>query len=180
MKRFLSLRPVTDRVAVAILLAMTLVFASPTHAAAEALPAPTGKVLLTINGNIDVRNVGDTAQFGRAMLEAIGMTRLDTMTPWEEGAVHFEGPLFAAVLEKVGAKGETLTLQAIDGYQIDIPMSDIRQYGILLAMKRDGKWMKIRDKGPIWVIYPLVTHPELKNEIYSARSIWQLDRVTVK
>lgn len=149
-------------------------------AATEPLPAPTGEVLLTVNGAIEVTNVDGTAQFDRDMLEAIGMTKLDTKTPWEEGVVHFEGLLFSKLLAKLGAKGKNLLLQAIDGYQVDVPMSDIQKFDVLLAMKRDGKWMGIREKGPIWLIYPLDTHPELNNEIYSARSIWQLNRVTVQ
>lgn len=149
--------------------------------ATEPLPAPAGEVLLTVNGAIEASNVDGTAQFDRDMLEAIGMTKLNTKTPWEEGVViHFEGPLFSDLLARIGATGETLILQALDGYQVDIPMSDVRNYGVLLAMKRNGEWMRIRNKGPIWLIYPLDTHPELNNEIYSGRSIWQLNRVTVQ
>ncbi len=169
------------RIGVVVFLAIILaVVPTAFTLASQPLPAPTGKVLLTVIGAIEATNVDDTAQFDRDMLASVGMKKLDTKTPWEDGVVSFEGPLFSDLLSKLNAKGKTLVLQAIDGYQIDIPFSDIQRYDVLLAMKRDGKWMGIRDKGPIWLIYPLNTHPELNNQIYSARSIWQLNRVTVQ
>lgn len=180
MNRSFPVRAAASKTTTAFLFVLALAVLPPRLEAAEALPAPTGKVLLTVDGNIDAMNVGDAAQFDRDMLEAIGLTKLDTKTPWEEGVVHFEGPLFSALLDRIGAKGETLILRALDGYQVDVPMSDVRNYRMILAMKRGGKWMGIRNKGPIWVIYPLDDHPEINNEIYSSRSIWQLDRITVQ
>lgn len=147
---------------------------------AETLPAPAGSVILTVDGAIANTNAGKTATFDRDMLESIGMTVLTTSTPWESGRFRFEGVLLSRILSTVGATGTTLTVQGLDGYQVDVPAKDSREFEVILALKRDGAWMSVRDKGPIWIIYPIDRHPEIKNEFYSARSVWQVSRITVR
>ena len=44
----------------------------------------------------------------------------------------------------------------------------------------NGKAMDVRNKGPIWIIYPIDEFPELKTEEISGRSIWQLDKLLVQ
>ena len=51
---------------------------------------------------------------------------------------------------------------------------------MLLATTWKGKVMTVRDKGPIWVVYPVDQHAELADEMYSSRSIWQLTKLTVQ
>src|SRR3954469_17673058 len=54
-------------------------------AAAGSLPSPTEQPILTISGKIGATNRGDTAQFDRGMLEALGMETVETSTPWHNG-----------------------------------------------------------------------------------------------
>jgi hypothetical protein len=58
-------------------------------AAAEPLPVPREKPILTISGNITQSNKDNTAQFDRPMLEALGLTTIETKTPWYEGPAKF-------------------------------------------------------------------------------------------
>jgi len=39
--------------------------------------------------------------------------------------------------------------------------------------------MSLRDKGPIFVIYPFDKHPELLNEVVFSRSVWQVTEIKV-
>jgi hypothetical protein len=145
-----------------------------------ALPAPKGDVLLTIDGAISMVTEGSQAWLDRAALEDLGLTELKTSNPFTDGVHLYEGVLLAEVLDLVGASGTTLTARALDGYTVDIPVQDVRDYPVLLAMKIDGQVMSVRQKGPLWVIYPVDQYPDLKAESYSARSIWQLTHVTVQ
>jgi hypothetical protein len=43
----------------------------------------------------------------------------------------------------------------------------------------DDRPMSVREKGPLWVIYPFDDVPEYQNETIYSRSIWQLDRIEV-
>ena len=46
-------------------------------------------------------------------------------------------------------------MRALNDYWVDIPVSDIEQFDILLANKMDGNPLKVRDFGPYFVIYPM-------------------------
>jgi hypothetical protein len=166
--------------AFAVLLWAVLAAAVPAQGFAEPLPQPSGEVLLSVAGAIETTNAEGEARFDRAMLEALGMERLETSNPFEPGVHVFEGPRLSAVLDRVGARGSTVTAKALDGYEIDIPFSDAADYGVLLAMRWNGETMTVRRKGPIWIVYPVDQNPELNIESFSSRSIWQLSRLTVR
>ena len=161
------------------LLGAVLFLSAPSAQAADLAP-PTGKVLLTVQGAITKTNTNKVALFDRQQLEQLGLHKLVTSNPFIEGIHTFEGPLLSSVLDQVGAKGETLEAHALDGYNVDIPVSDVRTYPVILAMKMDGKVMRVRSKGPLWIIYPVDQFGELKSEAFSGRSIWQLTTLTVK
>lgn len=147
--------------------------------AAEPLPVPTGQVVLTISGNIEQANAPGQARFDMAMLEAIGTDSITTRSEWADHAQHFEGVLLRAVLERVGAKGTAINASALNDYKILIPFDDL-QYDPLIAMRVDGEALKIRDKGPLWIVYPRDKHAVLRDIRYDSRWVWQLYRLHVE
>ncbi|QDL94691.1 oxidoreductase (plasmid) [Paroceanicella profunda] len=149
-------------------------------AAADPLPIPDGPPLLTIEGNISNTNVGDTAQFDRAMLESIGMVSFTTTTPWFTGETTFEGVPMAKLLDLVGAEGTRIEAVALNDYRTEVPIADFAKYGTILALKRDGAYMPIRDKGPLFIVYDYDSASELQSQDFYSRSVWQLARIVVK
>ena len=143
------------------------------------LPEPTGKTLLVVRGNIERTNRGDAAHFDLAMLEALPGRTARVETPWANGTAAFEGPLLRAVLDHVGAQGEKLIIRALNDYSAEVPFSDARDFDTILALKKDGKHMSVREKGPIFLIYPFDKNPELYNEKYFVRSVWQIKEIEV-
>lgn len=162
----------------ALLLAAIVSFAAVLPSAA--LDTPAGPVILTIDGSIATTNQDKAANFDRAMIEAMPVTAVKTVTPWTDGEVVFEGVLLRDLLDSVGARGETLRAVAINDYAVEIPVTDFREHDVILAWKADGSRMRVRDKGPLWVIYPWSDTPELRNEVHHARSIWQVRKLTVR
>ncbi len=152
----------------------------PVASYADPLVAPTGKVILTVSGNIANTNVGDHAEFDREMLEAIGMTVVTQTTPWTDGEQNFSGVLGSQILDAVGARGETIIARAVNDYQVEIPVSDLRKYPVLFALKQGGRYMRLRDKGPIWIIYPHEAFPELANAETREKWIWQLSTMVIQ
>jgi hypothetical protein len=142
--------------------------------------APTGKVILTVSGRITVTNSGNVELFDRAMLEALGTTGFETMTPWYNEPVRFDGVPMERLMQAVGATGTSVTAVALDDYSTDIPISDFRSYGVILAMKRNGVYMPVRDKGPLFIVYPYDSKPELKHQRFYSRSAWQVSKLIVK
>jgi len=149
-------------------------------ASAVALDAPKGPVLLTISGTIATTNAGATAQFDREMLAKLPQRTTEVETPWTKGVTKFEGPLGAALLDAVGAKGTTLKVTALNDYAAEIPVEDFRKWPVILAMRRDGAEMPVRDKGPLFVIYPFDVDKTLYNEKYFNRSVWQVKSIEIR
>ena len=147
---------------------------------AAPLGSPTGEVILIVSGNISNKNAGAKAEFDREMLEALGMTEVKQSTPWTDGQQTFSGVLGSKILDAVGAKGETIIARAINDYQVEIPVSDLRNYPVLFAMKQGGRYMRLRDKGPIWIIYPHEAYPKLATSENKEKWIWQLSTMIIK
>ncbi|MBA2778294.1 molybdopterin-dependent oxidoreductase [Halomonas kenyensis] len=158
----------------AILLATSLI-----PALAAPLPPPEGEVLLRVTGNVDNPNVADELHLDRDQLMALSPRVVETQTPWTEGVGRFEGPLFRAVLEAAGAESEYVRVLALNEYEIEIPVSDLQEYDVILAIKRDGEAIAVRDLGPVIVLYPFDEHPELLNETIRHRSVWHVEAVDV-
>ncbi len=149
-------------------------------ARADPLPRPQGRVILTVTGKIGNTNADGSAMFDRAMLEALGVSELTTKTVWTEGPARFEGVLASKLLEAVAAAGEIADTRAINDYKVEIPVSDFQQYPVLLALKMNGAYMRVRDKGPIWVVYPWDQYPELNDEQTKQKAIWQLNEIHIR
>jgi hypothetical protein len=149
-------------------------------ATAATLPPPAEKPMLTISGKIGVRNADNAAQFDRAMLESIGMVTVETTTPWYKGPVKFEGVPLKKLMAAVEASGEKIVATALNDYTVEVPMEDIARYNVILALKRDGEYMPVRDKGPLFIVYPFDSSPELKSQKFYSRSVWQVAKLEIR
>ena len=147
---------------------------------AFALDAPTGRVILTISGAITQPNAGAVAKLDMKMIEALPQQTFTTRTPWFDKPVTFTGPLLADVMAAVGAKGSALAATAINDYTITIPMDDVNARKVIMARLIDGKPIPVREKGPLFVVYPFDTDAALRTSVYYERSIWQLKSLDVK
>lgn len=141
-----------------------------------ALEAPSGAVVLTISG-VGVQGV---AKFDMAMLAALPQHSFTTKTPWYPSARKFSGPLLRDVLAAAGAQGKLIEAIAINDYKVSIPRSDAQQWNLVLARLLDDKPMALRDKGPLFLIYPFDTDEQLHNSVFYSRSAWQLKSLLIK
>ena len=163
----------------------TLLQASASLLLAPALPArallpASGPVLLTLTGKVMSPNDGPHAQFDMAMLEKLPQTSFSTRTPWYAQARKFTGPLLRDVLREAGAQGTLLRARALNDYRVDIPADDAQRFDLIVARLLDDQPMAVRDKGPLFTIYPFDAREELRNAIYYSRSAWQLRTIEVR
>ncbi len=150
----------------------------PAHA--EGLPKPEGSILLTVTGKIALKNDARGAVFDRKMLMALGMQKVKATLPWEDETIIFEGASGKALMEKLGVRSGMVKALALNNYVAEIPVEDFLEKGIILAMKANGKIMGVRDKGPLYIVYPFDDHPDLKNDAYYVRTVWQLKEIQVE
>jgi hypothetical protein len=149
-------------------------------AAGAELAQPQAEVVLTVTGSIGNTNQGDTAVFDLEMLQALGADEFQTATIWTEGQQTFTGVPLATLLDALAAEGSILEASAINDYSVKIPISDAVEGGPLIAYLRNGQTMTVRDKGPLWIVYPYDARPEYRQELIYSRSIWQLNHIEVQ
>ncbi len=160
-----------SRICVCILLTILVL-------ARTAMPAAAEDLLV-------IRNATDPAQaevrFSEADLLALPQVTIRTRTDYTDGVVEFVGPLARDALSFIETGAATnIHLVAANDYAIDIPLSDLTDYDVILAMQTNGERLTIRDKGPIWLMYPLDDHAELQDPIYNNRLIWQLTFIELR
>jgi hypothetical protein len=151
------------------------------HAApAQTLPQPSDDIVLTVTGDIAVSNAEGAAVFDRAMLEAMEPVEFTTNTMWTDGPQVFTGVLLLDLLAMLGVTEGTIRATAINDYAVDIPVSDAIEGGPIVAYLLNGKPMSVRDKGPLWIVYPYDSKRQYRSEVIYSRSIWQLDRMEIR
>ena len=141
---------------------------------------PQGGVILTVNGKIGVKNSPDAAVFDAALLDALPQHSVVATPPWIKNPATFTGPLLKDVLQALKAQGTNLKALALNDYKIDIPFDDAFKYDVILARKVDGRALTVREKGPVFVMYPFERFPELKTATYYSRCVWQLKSLSVE
>ena len=79
-----------------------------------------------------------------------------------------------------GAGAAALGAVALNNYRVELPAEDAAKFKLLLATRLDDKPMPVREKGPLFIIYPFDESEELRSERYYSRSAWQLRTLEVK
>jgi hypothetical protein len=138
------------------------------------------QVILAVTGALANADGSGRIEFDRTALERLGLSKLITWTPWTEGEVEFEGVLARRLMEAVGARGSEVEVRALNDYGEVIPLDDFDKYDVLLAMRMNGRLMKVRDKGPLWIVYPWSEHSELDDFATREKSVWQLNALHVR
>jgi hypothetical protein len=146
-------------------------FAWPVFGHAKELGQPAGPVVLTVVGDIGATNRGPyddfddalfksherhfekAAAFDLAMLEALGMHEVTVAYDKWPRTYRFEGPWLKDVLAAAGAAGKSVSVLALDGYTSEISAADLAADDWVVAVKRDGRYLGIGQRGPLWLVY---------------------------
>lgn len=114
-----------------------------------------------------------------ATLAGLEQDVIETSTAWTEGKSAFSGPSVQSVLEEAGLSGETVTVEALDGYSIEVPRERLTGDGAILATSMNGEKLP-RDKAPYWIVFPYDRSPEMNDEDHQSWSVWAVSKLTVK
>jgi hypothetical protein len=167
-------------------------------AAALAWPAfAASPVLLTVTGAVENPNrgpldpdrdklfvfVGAEFEAGHAFtiddLQALPQETISTDFPKGGAMVEFTGPTLESLLEAAGATGDTITVQAIDGYSVTVPKAELVGNGGILALALNGEPLALGGMGPAMVAFPRATRENLA-DMPDDWWIWQLFHVKVE
>lgn len=114
-----------------------------------------------------------------AELDALPAATVRTSTPWSESALY-EGPRLTDILRLIGRTGfSSVRLTAADDYAVQIPLTDIERLNPILARKQDGKPLALRTRGPYWLMFAFDDTPEIRNDTWYYRAVWQITRISL-
>jgi hypothetical protein len=151
---------------------LLILAALPVSGHARTPPAsPTGPVVLT---------VGKGATFDMATLARMKQHTIRTATPWYDRTREFTGPLLRDVLSAAGVPADVRGMArfvALNDYRVEIPLEDAREHDVIVARLLDGQPMSVRQKGPLFVMYPFDDKPALRSAVNFGRCVWQLKAI---
>lgn len=139
-----------------------------------ALPLQADETILTVTGLSDGQEVQD---YTLSDIEAMASIDIVTSTPWTLGQTRFTGVPLALFLN--GQASGTLRMVALNDFIQNMPLADIEALSPIVAFALDGQRMSVRDKGPLWVVYPFDEDIRFQTETIYARSVWQLRRLHI-
>lgn len=150
--------------------------------AAAFIAAPFGFGVASAQGmNVIMTITTDTGmhEYDLEDLQALPQTSFTTSTIWTEGEQEFAGVSLSALLADAGITEGRVMATAINDYAVEIPMDEIDDIAPIVAYHINGEPMSVRDKGPLWIVYPYDESSEYQTETNYSRSIWQLDRIVL-
>ncbi len=116
--------------------------------------------------------------FSRDDLKALPQLTIRTGTDFTDGVSTFIGPRAIDVIDRIGRTGSVrVRMTAANAFSVDVDIAELVKYGAILALEMDGKTLTLRGKGPIWMMYPIDTFPELQDPAFNNRLIWQLQSI---
>lgn len=120
-----------------------------------AVPAPLESSVLSIDGEVGPGNAGSAVAFDLPTLERLGLVSVTTYEPFEMKEMEFTGVRLADVLAAAGVPeaATSVHLTALDDYQVDLDVDDIRDGGVLLATREGGEPIAVERGGPLRVVF---------------------------
>lgn len=151
-----------------LIAAVLSVFLHVANAAAEG-------VILSLQDS----KTGQSTTFTDAELMALPQQSFETATIWTEGVIAFSGPTLKSVIDYAGVALGDVELYAINDYNVVLPIEKIGDSAPIIANRINGEPFSVRDKGPLWIVFPYDDGAEYNTEEYFALSVWQLNRLNV-
>ncbi|MBC7479418.1 MAG: oxidoreductase [Pseudorhodobacter sp.] len=150
------------------------------HSQTASIAVPRGTVILEVDGAIHQQNFGHKARLDLAMLDALPQVAFTTTTIWTEGATSFSGPSLTSVLALLQAEPGQITVSAANDYKVTLAGGTITGDAPILATRKNGLLLSLRDFGPIWLVYPYDSSADYKTNLIYAQSVWQMTHLTVE
>ncbi|HWA47104.1 MAG TPA: hypothetical protein VG742_02465 [Dongiaceae bacterium] len=132
------------------------------------------------DGNLTIATPGGEMILTAEQLQALPQRELTEQPTNFPKPGRFRGPLLADVLTVARAAGKDVKLTALDDYQVTITADEMAQHNPILALELDGATLIGHDFGPYFVMWPFREKPEIDNEAFQAKAIWQVIKIEVQ
>ncbi|MBD3657100.1 hypothetical protein [Marinobacter sp.] len=123
----------------------------------------------------------DAIELTASDLDNLTQRSIRTHSPYYKGQVEFSGPMLVDLLTSVAGQdiGDYIgiSLYALNNYVVHTTFGELKRIEALLATRREGKRLSIRERGPYWIILPLTDRKELDSEHFHKLMVWQLQKI---
>ncbi|GLQ32964.1 hypothetical protein [Litoribrevibacter albus] len=114
----------------------------------------------------------------QAQLKDLTHDTLTTITPWTDKPQVFSGISIASLMKHFDIHATKAYAKALNDYEVEINLNQALAAGAFIVSHVNGEPMKVRNKGPFWIIFPWSDHPHLIERKYQDWSIWQLTELS--
>lgn len=147
----------------------------------DAIPPPTGGVILVITGHQGVTNVGQELQLDMQTIERMGLVRYSVFDPYLRKDTVYTGVLLSTLADILNIDpAGAFYLSAIDDYHSTITIEQIQRWPILMATRQNGKYMDLGHGGPLRIIFPYDNYPELDHFLLHDLWIWNINTIEIE
>lgn len=132
-----------------------------------------GKPIVMFKGLV---NGGQSISADLASLNALPRQTLTVDEPFEKKSMTFTGVGFADLLTAAKATGKSVTIHALDDYEATFAATALREPGVLLATRVDGKAIEVSSGGPVRLVFPASSETGKDTDLW----VWSIDQITVE
>lgn len=105
-------------------------------------------------------------------------TTFETQLPWFENRKSFTGIKVTDLIEfyqltDVGS----ISFLGLNDYMSTSQINDIRRYQPIIAYEIEHEKIKVRNKGPYWLIFDLEKYPEIDDISFHSQMVWQIKEI---
>lgn len=155
------------------------VLRAPDPVSDAAPAAPQDKPLVTLTGRIATTNGDGVLRLDRAAIDRLGLLAVDVDDPWAKQRVTLQGFRLRDLVDlaRPTAGATTLHVTALDDYQVDLNLADVRADGIFLATRNgQGAALPVEDGGPTRVVFTA----DLVSRFSPDMWIWNIETIEVR
>lgn len=103
-----------------------------------------------------------------------------TSLPWYSEKKEFTGFKVSDLLSQLQIDDAfSVSFIALNDYAASSTIADINKYEPIIAYQVDGQKMRVRDKGPYWMLFNIDKYPETNNAVFHSQMVWQIDEIMI-
>jgi hypothetical protein len=110
-----------------------------------------------------------------ASFDALPTQSLTVVEPFVKKSMTFTGVGFADLLNAAKATGKSVTVHALDDFTQTLDTTRLREAGVLLATRVNGKVIEVKSGGPVRLVFP----PSAEAGKNTDHWVWSIDQITV-
>ena len=141
--------------------------------------APQGDAVLTITGRIAGTNGAGALTLDQAQLDRLGLLAVSVEDPWAKKRIDVQGVWLRDLvgLARPDAGATSLRFTALDDYQIDLTLAEIRAEPVFLATRTGaGGALPVEDGGPTRVVFT----DDVAGRFSPDQGIWNIETIEVR